>query len=123
DQSLELAETVARKEPALILSATNKMRNDWSGHGGVVGQDEAKLRNEQLLGELNKLREAFADLWKGIQLVHALHCRPRQSQFENEVEVLMGSNSEFLKETRAMPVWLDVERLYLCTKSSGQALK
>jgi hypothetical protein len=35
----------------------------------------------------------------------------------------MGSNSEFLKETRSMGTWLDVERLYLSTKESRRALK
>ena len=28
------------------------MRNDWSGHGGVVGQGEAEYRNQQLLSLL-----------------------------------------------------------------------
>jgi hypothetical protein len=35
----------------------------------------------------------------------------------------MGSNSEFLKETRQMVTCLDVERLYLCNGNSGRALK
>jgi hypothetical protein len=35
----------------------------------------------------------------------------------------MGSNNEFLKETRSMGTWLDVERLYLSKKESGRALK
>jgi hypothetical protein len=99
------------------------MRNDWSGHGGVVGQEEAQLRNEQLLGEVHKLREAIADTWNETQLIHALHCRPRRGLFENEVAILMGSNSEFLKETRSMGTWLDVERIYLSTKESRRALK
>jgi hypothetical protein len=43
--------------------------------------------------------------------------------FENEVAILMGSNNEFLKETRSMATWLDVERLYLSKKDSGKALK
>ena len=42
--------------------------------------------------------------------------------FENEVAVLVGSNSEFLKESRAMPTWLDVDRLYLADRDSGHAL-
>jgi hypothetical protein len=99
------------------------MRNDWSGHGGVVGQEEAHFRNEQLLGEVQKLREAIADTWAETQLIHALHCRPRRGVFENEVAVLMGSNSEFLKETRSMATWLDVESLYLSKNDSGRALK
>ena len=35
----------------------------------------------------------------------------------------MGSNSDFIKETRAMAMWLDVESLYLSKKDSGKALK
>jgi hypothetical protein len=123
DPSLALPEALARKELAATLSTTNKMRNDWGAHGGVVGQEAAKFRNEQLIAEVQKLRDAIAETWATTQLIHALHCRPRSGLFENEVAVLMGSNSEFLKETRPMVTWLDVERLYLSNKDSGRALK
>ena len=123
DPSLSLPNALSRKELSAILSATNKMRNDWGGHGGVVGQDDAEFRNQQLLAEVQKLREVIADTWAETQMIHALHCRPRRGVFENEVSVLMGSNSEFLKETREMATWLDVERLYLSKKDSGKALK
>ncbi len=122
DPSLSLPDALSRKELAAIFSATNKMRNDFA-HGGVVGQEEAELRNQQLLAEVQKLREAIADTWAETQMIHALHCRPRRGVFENEVAILMGSNNEFLKETRAMATWLDVERLYLSKKDSGKALK
>jgi hypothetical protein len=123
DPSLLLPESLSRKELLDILSTTNKMRNDWSGHGGVVGQEEAQLRNQQLLFQVQKLREVIADTWAETQLICALHCRPRRGVFENEVSVLMGSNTEFLKETRPMATWLDVERLYLSKRDSGNALK
>ena len=123
DPSLSLPDALSRKALAAIFSATNKMRNDWGGHGGVVGQEEAELRNQKLLAEVQKLREAIADTWAETQMIRALHCRPRRGVFENEVAVLMGSNNEFLKETRAMATWLDVERLYLAKKDSGKALK
>ena len=122
DPSLSLPDALSRKELAAIFSMTNKMRNDWGGHGGVVGQEEAELRNQQLLAEVQKLREVIADTWTETQMIHALHCRPRRGVFENEVAVLMGSNNEFLKETRAMSMWLDVERLYLSKTDSGRAL-
>ncbi len=35
----------------------------------------------------------------------------------------MGSNSEFLKETRQMASWLNVERLYLSKKNYPGTLK
>lgn len=123
DSSLSLPDALSRKELAAIFSATNKMRNDWSGHGGVVGQQEAESRNQQLLAEVQKLREAIADTWAETQMIRALHCRPRRGVFENEVAVLMGCNSDFIKETRSMATWLDVERLYLSKKDSGKALK
>jgi hypothetical protein len=99
DPSLALPEALSRKELAAIISTTNKLRNDWSGHGGVVGQEQAQPRNEQLFGEVQKLREAIADTWAETQLIHALHCRPRRGVFENEVAVLMGSNSELRTRT------------------------
>ena len=123
DPSLALPKALGRKELAGIISTTNKMRNDWGGHGGVVGQEEAQLRNEQLFSEVQKLREVIADTWAETQLIRALLCRPRGGVFENEVALLMGSNSEFLKETRPMATWLDVDRLYLSRKDSGQALR
>lgn len=123
DPSLSLPGALSRKALAAIFSATNKMRNDWGGHGGVVGQEDAASRNQLLLTEVQKLREAIADTWGGTQMIRALHCRPRRGVFENEVAVLMGSNSEFLKETRAMTTWLDVECLYLSKNDSGKALK
>ncbi len=123
DPSLSLATALSQKELAAVFSRTNKMRNDWGGHGGVVGQEEAAARNEQLLAEVQKLRETVSDLWAETQLIHALHCRPRSGVFENEVAVLMGSNTSFLHETRPMATWLDVERLYLSGKGSLRALK
>ena len=99
------------------------MRNDWSGHGGVVGQDEAKLRNEYLLKEVHTLRALMADVWLETQLIRGLDCRPRHGVFENEIAIIMGSNSEFLKEARPMNSWLDVEDLYLSRKDASGSLR
>lgn len=123
DSSLSLPAALTQKELAAILAVTNKMRNDWSGHGGVVGQSEAESRNQRLILQVESLRGVIADAWAETQLLRALHCRPRRNQFENEVAVLMGSNTEFLKETRTMATWLDVERLYLSKRGAGQSLK
>ncbi len=123
DPSLSLPQALSRKDLATIISTTNKMRNDWGGHGGVVGQEDAKMRNEQLLGEVQKFREAVADTWAETQLIHSLHSRHRNGVYDNEISILMSSNSEFLKESRTMSICLDVERLYLAKKGSDRALK
>jgi predicted transport protein len=123
DQTLALPKALSQIELAEIIAATNKMRNSWKGHGGMVGQEEARLRNDQLIEKVQNLREVLADTWAETQLICALYCQPRGGVFLNEVAILMGSNPEFLKETRSLTNWLDVERLYLAKKSSDGALK
>jgi hypothetical protein len=123
DPTARLPEMLARKELAAILSRTNKLRNDWTGHGGIVSPSEARMRNQLLLSEVQELRKAMADGWDHVQLVRSLYCRPRGGAFENEIALLVGSNSEFRKEPRLMSSWLDVDRLYLvATASSGTLL-
>jgi hypothetical protein len=60
--------------------------------------------------------------WERVQLVCGIHSQPRKGVFENEIAVLAGSNNEFLKESRTMSTWLDVERLYLIARGSSRAL-
>ena len=99
------------------------MRNDWSGHGGVVGQGEAQLRNEQLVAEFEQLRGIFGDVWKRSQLIRGLQSRFRNGAFENDVKVLVGSNPGFLTEMRPMVLAMDVDRIYLASKGERQAIK
>ncbi|MBL8002677.1 MAG: hypothetical protein JNL05_12025 [Flavobacteriales bacterium] len=123
DSTLVLPRVLSKVELAGVISRTNKHRNDWLGHRGVLGNDVAAMRNEVLLTELQLLREAMEDLWGHVQLIQANHCVPRRGVFENELAILKGSNSEFLKETRAMGTWLDVERLYIWSQGDAGALK
>jgi hypothetical protein len=123
DSSLVIPRTVSCKELPSVLSTTNKMRNDWTGHGPAVDQENAKLRNQNLLAELQKLREIFAETWVDIQLIQATQCRPYSDSYETDIAVLMGSNSEFLNKTRLMATCLYVDQLYLSKKNSGGALQ
>lgn len=122
DSTLKLPRILCSTDIVAILEATNRMRNKWIGHGGVVGQAEARVRNEQLLGQVEKLRQVMSDIWDTAVVVNALHCRPRRGVFVNEIAILRGSNSEFLKEARAMSTWLDVDSLYLINGQQGGAL-
>jgi hypothetical protein len=123
DLPLALIEALSCKGVAEIISTTCNMRNKWRGHGGVVGQEEARVRNEQLIGEVQKLRDAIADAWVETQLIRVLKCYPRPGMFENEVAILMGSHNDFLPEMRTTSTCLYLERLYLSQRSSGRALE
>ena len=124
DPSLALPDALSRKELTSVLSRTNKMRNDWKGHGSVVGNEDARLRNEQLVSELQKLREAIADAWADTQLIHLVRGDLHRGLWANEVALLMGSNSPFLTETRPMSMPLEKDDLYLAPREGvGQALR
>ena len=113
DDTLKFPRLLCSKGIAAVLGNTNKMRNDLRAHGGVLSQEQAKLHNAKLLGEVEKLRRAMSDLWDSSVMVNALHCRPSKGIFENEIGILTGSNSEFLKESRELSTWLDIDRLYI----------
>jgi hypothetical protein len=104
--------------PTSVLFGFGVSRARSKRFSGVV-----KLRDDLLLAQVQKLREVFGNVWSEMQLISALNVRPRRGVFENEVAILMGSNSEFLKEPRSMATWLDVERLYLSRRDTGGALK
>ncbi len=123
DPALYLPNILSKKALLEVLDKTNKMRNDWKGHGGVVSNKKAKSRNEQLQLELFKLQEIFADLWEDTFLIMPLNVKPRKGSFDNEIAILKGSNSIFNKEVWNMASWLDLERLYLHKKGHTKPLE
>ena len=101
------------------------MRNQTTGHGGVIGSEDAKRCNQELLANVQKLREVMADIWKETQLIQSALCVKRKGVFENEVLVLMGSNDTFLPlpEPKSMSTCLDADLLYVARKDSMRALQ
>jgi hypothetical protein len=122
DDSLQLPTILSKPEIADVIERTNSLRNNWVGHQGVLGNDIAAQRNVILLAQLQKLREAMEDLWDDVELIQGIHCIHRQGMFENELAILKGSNSEFLKETRPLVMPLDVERLYVHSRGNVTAI-
>jgi hypothetical protein len=122
DPSLSLPTILSRVELANSLTAVNKMRNDWTGHGGVVGPEVAQLRNEQLLAQLQSLRNILSDVWAGARLVHPIRGVKRKGIFENELQILMGSNSPFLSAWLPMATLLDSERIHIVSEGASFGL-
>ena len=122
DLPVSLLKALSNVELVPVLSRTNKIRNDWR-HGGVLGQEEARRLHEQLLGDVQKLRKCMADAWTGTQLIRSLSCVMRNGVYDNDVAVLMGSNSEFLQASKATSTCLDTELIYLVSEGSSRALQ
>jgi len=122
DDTMQLPMVLCATKMVQIASSTNKMRNDWMGHGGVIGQTEARQRTEELVAELQKYREFTGDLWDHYYLVLPVLSQHYRGLCENDVKVLIGSNSGFLQETLTLPTHLDKNFLYLVRKDSNKVL-
>ncbi len=122
DSSLALPNMLSDTKLIEILAKTNKYRNRWTGHGGVVSEKDAINRNELLLESLNELRSITRGLWEATELLKSKSMTKKGQDYKNEVLVLMGSNSEFKSETRVMAMPLDEDVLYLHSKSNKLSL-
>ena len=122
DSSLALPVKLSDVKLLEVITETNKYRNQWTAHGGVVGKEDATKRNEILVESLNKLRSLMGDLWEETELLTCESMKKKGEEYKNEVLVLMGSNSEFKSETRSMAMPLDEDILYLHSKRNTQSL-
>ncbi len=77
------------------MKETNALRNSWKGHGGIVGEAEAKRRHVKLADHLAKLRSLFGTIWDQYQLVKPRQASFTAGQFVYSVERLMGSRTPF----------------------------
>lgn len=102
--------------PALVstLQRSNSIRNDSKGHGGAMGEEEAKSVHDDLFSQVNKVREAFGRSWLDYELI-----QPAESKFQGGVhhykaKRLVGTRSspfEVVERVSAEP--MESDRLYL----------
>lgn len=120
--SLVLPAFVSDGRLSELLQRTNQLRNA-DVHGGIVGRQLAQRLNEILLSEVQNLRSITADTWEDTELVKPSSSILRRGVYENDLSVLMGSNTGFITRTRSMSTALDVESLYLLSAGAGRGLE
>jgi hypothetical protein len=123
DKSNDLPRVLSDTVLGQIFSDANRMRNEWTGHGGAVPQALAHQRHMQILELLEKLRIHFSSVWKNVRLIQPVTGRDMETYHENEVRLLVGSNSQFVTETIVTGSSLPTTRLYLLSGEQTQALK
>lgn len=123
DKSNELPRALSSIALGQIFSEANRIRNDWTGHGGAVPPNIAEQRHMQVLDLLEKLRIHFSSVWKSAKLIQPVAGRDMETYHENEVRLLVGSNSQFVTDTITTGSSLPTTRLYLISGDQPQALK
>lgn len=119
----EVLEMLFSKSLVSIVQETNANRNQWTGHGGIVGIQAAEERHAGLLATVAKLRDVFGTTWDSFELVRPISCRVRSGIFENEVDRLLGPRVPFERVQRKTSQPLDSDSLYLLPVHEARSLK
>lgn len=106
-----------------VLAEANSLRNQWKGHGGIVGDREAKLRHSRLSGLLAEVRSAYGDSWKSYQLILPRSARYTVGLYQFDVERLMGTRTPFELIQLSTKEPMEDGYLHLMSPNSDKALK
>jgi hypothetical protein len=97
-----------------LLSDANRYRNKWHGHSAAYSEIDIRNQVSTLENLLTEARTILYDTFDEFRLIraHSLK-RVSTSKYVNKVELLVGSNSEFLKSELTLSEALVEKHLYI----------
>lgn len=106
-----------------ILQQANKIRNDWHGHTGAIGEDTAKMIHDQLFDLVQQVRGLFGGNWLRYELIQPDSSRYKNGLHQVTCKRLMGTrNAPFQEKLYASSGPLEAESLYLFDSVSQTGL-
>ena len=82
----DLLGRIFSKKLVSIFQETNKKRNDWMGHTGIVSERNAAMRDESLAQKMQAVREIFELVWEEYELLLPGDGRFADGVFEYQVK-------------------------------------
>ena len=122
----KLLEKMCSSKLRSVLQHANKVRNDWSGHAGAIGDAKAEQIHIELMELVQQLRGVFGRSWSDFELLQPSTCVYKNGLFHVNVKRIMGSRSApFESVVRVSNDPLEVDCLYLfdAIGQSGMKLK
>jgi hypothetical protein len=117
-------EMITSKRLFHILQTVNKLRNDWKGHSGAIGVEQARLIHHQLRDQVEQLRSVFGRSWTSYQLIRPGKMTYQDGVYTVECQLLMGArNSPFAEAVIETDEVMDKRFLYLYDRIQGSVLK
>ena len=111
------------KDLVTALKKANTMRNDWRGHGGIVGSRKAYQLRVILFDLLTQLRTCLGTVWTRYRLVRARHMRMvDDGTYEVELEDIMGRSYPFRSLSATLEQPLRHGQLYFLGEAESRAL-
>ena len=109
-----------------LISTTreaNALRNEWRGHGGIVGRRTAYELRLRLTGLLNDVRECLGTVWNRYQLVRAGEMRMLDDgEYRIRLETVMGRSYPFVARESVLEEPLRDGQLYFLGEAESRAL-
>lgn len=122
--SRETLQMLASTEIVRTLQRANSLRNEWHGHAGAIGHDQADALHAELLSLLQQSRAAQGRLWLNYELLLPEESRFRDGIFRYRAKRIMGTRSSpFETVERESVEQMDDRFLYLFDSSSDRGLQ
>ena len=121
---VERLEAISRK--SLVVALVDEaavFRNNWIGHGAVVGRQEWDRRLPQVEVTLARIRASLGDAFVGWELLRAGRGSNRGGVITTSVERLVGSRSLFRKGSVELREWPEEGRLYMLESGASLPLR
>ncbi len=119
----ELLQSLLSSKLVGIMQDTNALRNDWRGHGGVVGDSIVIQRLDRLGVYLTKARECFGDMWSRYQLYRPREMKFVEGTFSVSADMLVGLATPFETVTIQTSEPLEHGHLYFFADGETRGLK
>lgn len=105
------------------MRSANSVRNDWRGHGGIIGTKDAYNLRVKLDGLLKDVRECFGTVWNRYQLVRAGQIRMLgEGEYSIRLETVMGRTYPFVARESVLEQTLLDGQLYFLGEEEPRAL-
>lgn len=123
-RSRRILEMITSKRLFHSLQSVNKLRNDWKGHPGAIGVEQARLIHHQLRDLVEQLRSIFGRSWTSYQLVRPGKMTYQDGIYTVECQLLMGArNSPFKEAIIETDEVMDARFLYLYDRIERSGLR
>jgi len=106
-----------------LMQNANAKRNDWIGHTGIVGEEQAKQRLAVLEGYLTELRSTLGDAWSHLNLIIPRGMKQQQGVFHISADCVMGVKTPFVSATFKLDHSVEDGRLHLIGQEERSALQ
>jgi len=120
---VDLIERLCSKSIVSELQEANHIRNNWRGHGGIVGAEKADELETELRDSLSKLQGAVGRQWASYLLIRPETLTYSAGEYHCKVELVVGSRTAFDHTEVVTTEPMEDGELHLLAEDSSRPLR